>query len=226
MKQMKVLVVHDKEILREALARLLQERDPSKDICHCSSKQAAAKAEQTKPNLVLMDADLSDRDVIEVIPQIRRSCPKAGVAMLTGSADKEKLLSWVDAGAKGFLAEDQSVDEFVKSIDLIARGRMVASSVLAEKFFEEFTKLRKEEGLSKTEGQPVISEREGEVLRLIARGHTNKEIAQKLFIAANTAKVHVSNILAKLELRNRQQAAAYAAEHRLTSEGGGAQEKD
>lgn len=222
MKQIKVLVVHDKEVMREALARLLQERGPSKDVCHCGSKQAVAKAEQTKPNLVLMDADFSDRDVIEVIPQIRRSCPKASVAMLTGSADKDNLLSWVDAGVKGFLAEDQPVDEFIKSIDLIASGRMVASPVLSKKFLDEFIKLRNEEVSTKAEEVPVISEREGEVLGLIARGHTNKEIAQKLFIAENTAKVHISNILAKLELRNRQQAATYAAEHGLMPKGGDA----
>jgi len=221
MKQIKVLIVHDKEVLREALARLLQERDSSKSVCHCNSEQAATKADQTKPDLVLMDADSSDRDVTEVVPQIRRSCPKASVAMLTDSADKDRLLSWVDVGVKGFLAEDQPVDDFVKSVDLIARGRMVASPVLSGKFFEEFTKLRKEERLGKTEGLPVVSEREGEVLRLIASGDTNKEIAQKLFIAENTAKVHVSNILVKLELRNRQQAAAYAAEHKLTLEKGG-----
>ena len=215
MKQIKVLVVHDKEIMREALTSLLQERDHSKDVCHCGSKQAVAKVEQTKPNLVLMDSDISDRDVIEVIPQIKRSCPKASVAMLTGSADRDKLLSWVDAGVKGFLAEDQPVDEFVKSIDLIASGRMVASPILSEKFLDEFIKLRSDEMSTKAEAETSISEREGEVLGLIAIGHTNKEIAQKLFIAENTAKVHVSNILTKLELRNRQQAATYAAEHGL-----------
>lgn len=226
MKQIKVLVVHDKEILREALARLLQERGPSKDVYHCGSKQAVTKVEQTKPNLVLIDADFSDRDVIEIIPQIRSSCPKASVAMLSGSADKDKVLSWADAGVKGFLAEDQPVDEFVKSIDLIATGRMVASPILSEKFLDEFIKLRNEEMPTKTEEEAVISEREGEVLRLIAIGHTNKEIAQKLFIAENTAKVHVSNILAKLDLRNRQQAATYAAEHGLMPKGCDAQEEE
>ena len=96
----------------------------------------------------------------------------------------------------------------------------------SEKFLDEFNKLRNEEMSTKTERQPAISERESEVLRLIASGHTNKEIAQRLFIAENTAKVHVSNILVKLELRNRQRAAAFAAEHDLKSEGGGAQGKD
>lgn len=226
MKQIKVLVVHDKEILREALARLLKEQGTSKDVCQCGSKQAVAKVEQTNPNVVLMDADISDSDIIEVIPKIRRSCPKANVAMLTSSADKDKLLAWVDKGVKGFLAEDQPVDEFVKSIDLIAGGRMVASPVLSEKFLDEFARLRNEETLSSTEGQLPISEREGEVLGLIAKGLTNKEIAQKLFIAENTAKVHVSNILSKLELHNRQQAATYAAEHDLVTKDGDTEGKD
>jgi len=215
MKQTKVLIVHDKEILREALAMLLQKRDHSKDICHCRSKQAAAKAEQTKPNLVLMDSDLSDLDITKVVPQIRRSCPEASVAVLTSSTDKDSVLSWADVGVKVFLAKDQPIDKFVQSIDLIAGGGMVASPILSGKLLDEFTKIRNNEISSKTNDQPVISEREGEVLGLIARGHTNKEIAQKLFIAENTTKVHVSNILMKLELRNRQQAAAYATAHKL-----------
>lgn len=223
--QIKVVIADDKEVFREGLARVLEERDPIKVVSRCDGRQVITKVEQTKPDLVLMDTDLSGRDAIEVIPRITESSPEVKVVMLTDSVDKEKLFSCVEAGAKAYLIKNLSVDDLVKSIDLVARGRVVISPLLSDKFLGEFTKLREEERSSSTEGQPAVSGREREILGLVANGYTNKEIAQRLCIAENTAKVHVKNILVKLELRNRQQAAAYAAEHGLLPETGDADGK-
>ena len=220
MKQIKVVIVDDKEVFREGLARLLEDQDHIDVVCRCGSKEVVRKVQQSDPDLVLMDTELSDRDVIEVIPQITESSPKVKVAMFSDSADREKLFSCVEVGAKGYLVKSLSVDDLVKSIDLIAEGRVVISPLLSDRFVAEFSKLREKERSRVAEGPSDVSEREKEILKLVAKGYTNKEISQKLVIAENTAKVHVKNILIKLELRNRQQAAAYAAEHGLIGEAG------
>ena len=217
MKEIKVLIVDDREVFREGLARLLEEQQHIKVVSWCAGKQAIGMVEKVKPDLVLMDTDLSECDSIDVVRQVTESSPEVKIAMFTESVDQTRLFASVEAGASGYLVKDLSVDNLVKSIDLISEGRVVISPLLSKKFVDEFTVLREEKRARGTEEESDLSERETEILRLVAEGYTNKEIAQKLCIAENTAKVHVKNILQKLELRNRQQAAAYAAEHGLVT---------
>ena len=226
MKEIRVAIVDDKEVFREGLARLLEERPHIRVVSHSGGRYVAAKVEHTKPDLVLMDTNLSACEAIKIIPEIVKLCPTAKVAMLTDSVDKEKLFSCVEAGARGYLIKTLSIDDLVKSIDLIANGRIVISPVLSERFIDEVRKLRQMGKMIDVGEESVISERETEILRLIAKGYTNKEIAKKLFIAENTVKVHVKNILTKLGLRNRQQAAAYAVEHELVTATSDAAEAD
>lgn len=220
MKQIKVLIVDDKEVLREGLARLLGEQQHIKVVSWCGGKQAIGTVEKVKPDLVLMDTDLWECDAVDVVRQVTESSPEVKVAMFSESLDEDKLFASVEAGAKGYLVNNLSVDNLVKSIDLVSEGRVVISPLLSEKFVDEFTVLREEKRERGIEGESALSERETEIIALIARGYTNKEIAQKLFIAENTAKVHIKNILQKLGLRNRQQAAAYAAERGLVADVG------
>ena len=217
MKEIKVLIVDDREVFREGLARLLEEQQHIKVVSWCAGKQAIGMVEKVKPDLVLMDTDLSECDSIDVVRQVTESSPEVKIAMFSESVDQARLFASVEAGASGYLVKDLSVDNLVKSIDLISEGRVVISPILSKKFVDEFTVLREEKRARGAEGESDLSEREMGVLRLVAEGYTNKEIAQKLCIAENTAKVHVKNILQKLELRNRQQAAAYAAEHGLVT---------
>lgn len=133
--------------------------------------------------------------------------------MLSDSADEKVMFSCVEAGASGYLVNDLSVQDLVKSIDLIASGRMVISPRVSDKFISEFGELREEKRRWEETGGVQLSPRETEILAMVTGGATNKEIADRLYITENTAKVHVKNILAKLKLRNRQQAAAYAVEH-------------
>jgi DNA-binding NarL/FixJ family response regulator len=225
MKEIDVLIVDDKEVFREGLARLLEEQQHIKVVSWCGGKQVVGTIEKTKPDLVLMDTDLSECDAIDVVRQVTESSPEVKIAMFSESVDEDRLFSSVEAGAKGYLVKNLSVDNLVKSIDLISEGRIVISPLLAKKFIDEFTVLREEKRSSDAEMESHISERETEIITLVARGYTNKEIAQKLSIAENTAKVHVKNILQKLELRNRQQAAAYAAEHGLVTGVGDAEDE-
>jgi len=215
MEQIKVLLADDKEIFREGLARLLGEQEQIEVVSQCSNgKQAIEKAEETEPDVVLIDNNISDCDSSKAIQQINESFPKIKVAMLTDSKGEDTLFSAIEAGATGYLVKDMKVIDLVKSIDLIAKGEVVVSSPLAGKLVDKVASTKAKEAEAKNN----LSGRETEILKLLAKGATNKEIAGTLFIAENTAKVHLKNILEKLRLRNRQQAAAFAVQEGLVTE--------
>jgi len=215
MEQIKVLLADDKEIFREGLARLLDEQEHIEVVSQCSNgNQAIERVEETKPHVVLIDTDISECDDIKAIRQIKESAPEVKVAMLTDSKEENDLFSAIEAGATGYLLKDMKVGELIESIDLIGKGEVVVSPPLAGKLVRKVTSMKAKE----VEPKGIPSERETEILKLLAKGATNKEIAETLFIAENTAKVHIKNILEKLELRNRQQAAAYAVQEGLVAE--------
>lgn len=222
MEQIKVLLADDKEIFREGLARLLDEQEQIEVVSRCSNgEQAIKKAKETEPDVVLMGSNILDCGSIRATRQINGSSPEVKVAMLTDSKREEDLFSAIEAGATGYLLKDMKVGELIESIDLIGKGEVVVSPPLAEKLVGKFTSMRQKEA----EGQTGLTEREVGIVKLLAKGATNKEIAQTLFIAENTTKVHLKNILEKLQLRNRQQAAAYAVQEGLVSEVRGRGEK-
>ena len=213
MEQVKVLLADKKEIFREGLARLLQEQEQIEVVFQCSNgKEAIKEAGDSEPDVVLMDSNISDCGSKEATEQINKSSPGVKVAMLTDSEDEEDLFSAIEAGATGYLLKDMEVGDLVKSIDLIGKGEIVVSLPLVGKLVRKVT-LK-----TKAEVKDGLSEREVEILKLLVGGNTNKEIAETLFITENTAKVHLKNILGKLQLRNRQQAAAYAVKQGLVTE--------
>jgi len=213
MEQVKVLLADDKEIFREGLARLLQEQEQIEVVSQCSNgKEAIKEAGDSEPDVVLMDTNISDCGSKEAIEKINKSSPGVKVAMLTDSENEEELFSAIEAGATGYLLKDMKVGDLVKSIDLIGKGEIVVSLPLVGKLVRKVT-LK-----TKAEVKDGLSEREVEILKLLVGGNTNKEIAETLFITENTVKVHMKNILGKLQLRNRQQAAAYAVKQGLVTE--------
>ena len=214
MELVKVLLVDEKEIFREGLARLLQEQEQIEVVSQCSNgKEAIKKASESEPDVVLMDSNISDCGSKEATQQINESSPGVKVAMLTDSKDEEELFSAIESGATGYLLKDMKIGDLVESIDLIERGEVVVPPSLAGKLVRKVTLKTKE-----AEVKDGLSQRETEILKLLVRGATNKEIAEALFIAENTAKVHLKHILEKLQLRNRQQAAAYAVKQGLVTE--------
>jgi len=215
MGQIKVLLADDKEVFRQGLAKLLEEQENIEVTCQCcNGEQAVAKVKEIQPDVVLMDTIISQCDSMEAARQISESSPKVKVAMLTDSKNEEDLFSSIAAGATGYLLKDMKVSDLVKSIDLIAKGEVIISPPLVEKLVDKFTEMKR----SQAEVKGGLSDREQEIIKLLAKGATNKEIGDTLFITENTAKVHVKHILEKLQLRNRQQAAAYAVQQGLTTE--------
>lgn len=215
MEQIKVLLADDKEVFREGLARLLEEEKSIKVVSQCvNGKQAVKKVKETKPDVVLIDNNISECDSSEAVREIKEESPGVRIAMLTDCENEEELFSAIESGATGYLLKDTKVGELVKSIELIGNGEVVVSPPLSEKFVGKFASMRLKEAESSQAG---LTEREIEIVRLLAQGATNKEIAEKLFIAENTVKVHLKNILEKLKLRNRQQLVAYAVQEGLVT---------
>jgi len=215
MGQLKVLLADEKEVFRKGLARLLEEQEHIEVVSQCSNgKQAIEGVKETEPDVVLIDSNISDCGSNEATREIKGSFPEVQVAMLTDSENELELFSAIESGATGYLLKDMTVDDLVKSVDLIGKGEVIVSPPLGERLMGKFASMRQKE----PESQTGLTQQELEVVKLLTKGATNKEIAEILFITENTAKVHLKNIFGKLGLRNRQQVAAYAVQQGLVTE--------
>jgi DNA-binding NarL/FixJ family response regulator len=227
MDPIRVLLVDNEEVFREGLAKLLNEQPHIEVVYQCgSSNEAVQKSKETKPDVVLMDSQIVGCDVAEAVREIKKSLPEVKVAIIARTGDEASSLGIIKSGARACLAKSISAVDLVRSIELISSGRIIISPLFAEKFIDEVASFKSEDGGKGAKAESVLSEREMEIVKLIATGVTNKEIASKLIIAENTVKVHVKNILNKLELRNRQQLAAYAVLQNWISAVGTIEEKD
>lgn len=207
MKPIRVVLADENEIFREGLSELLKEQPRVEVVYQCSSMEGVvAEVRDARPDVVLVDTDSIRVQHSSTIEQIHSEMPGTRVAVLSDSEDRHSLVSMMKAGAKGYLLKNISVDRLVKSIDLIVEGEMVVSPPLGTHLISGISL---EDGVP---GEPDLSPRENDVLRLVGEGSTNEEIADRLMITENTVKVHVKNILGKLGLKNKQQAAAYAVQ--------------
>ncbi len=165
------------------------------------------------PDLVLMDVRMPGVSGIEATRRVREQVPSVKVAILTVSENDEDLFAAVRAGATGYLLKEVSIEELPDAVRAVARGHSLISPSMASRLLGEFNALSRR--VSEQGNAPRLSDRELEVLRLVARGLSNKDIATELVIAENTVKNHVRNILEKLQLRSRMEAAMYAVREKL-----------
>ena len=176
---------------------------------------ATEQALALTPDVVLMDVRMPGRTGVEAAEQILDARPDAKIVMLTGSDDEQDLFAAVRAGAAGYLLKEVSMEEVAGAVRAAYRGEGLVAPSLVANLLREFTALsRRIEDDDASGGEPKLTDREVEVLRLVARGMSNKEIAGQLVIAENTVKNHVRNILEKLRLRSRTEAAMCAREAR------------
>jgi DNA-binding NarL/FixJ family response regulator len=208
-KSISVILVDNEEVFREGLARLLNEQPHIKVVFHCNNSQdAIQKSKEINPDIVLIDGHLSEGKILQTISDINKSSPISKVVTISRPGVGTTAMEILKAGAKACLAKSISIVDMVKSLELISSGKIIISNVFAETFLDEIT--GQKSGSDASETNDVLSERETEIAKLVAQGDSNKEIGEKLCISESTAKVHVKNILTKLELRNRQQLAVYA----------------
>jgi NarL family two-component system response regulator LiaR len=209
----RVLVVDDHDIIRKGIKAVL-ELVPDIEVAGeaRNGQEAIKQDENLTPDVVLMDLVMPDLDGIEAIRRIKSHRPAARILVLTTFAGEELVFPAIKAGALGYHLKDSSPDALVEAIREVHRGEASLHPVIARKVLQE---------LSIPSAQPLavdqLTPRELEVLRLVAQGHENYEIAKKLVISEATARTHVSNILGKLHLASRTQAALYAIKEGLAS---------
>ncbi|HBX70657.1 MAG TPA: DNA-binding response regulator [Chloroflexi bacterium] len=208
MKTIKVLLVDDHKIVRQGVRAYLHTLADIEVIAEADSGAAAvASVEQNPPNVVLMDLEMpGELDGIAATRAIRKIRPETQVIVVTSHHQDEYIFPAVRAGAISYLLKDVEPDELAAAIRKAASGEAVLDSRVAARIVQELQGIRQGEINPFTE----LSEREFEVLRLIAAGKSNAEIAETLVIGESTVKTHISNILKKLHLDDRTQAAVYA----------------
>jgi two-component system, NarL family, response regulator LiaR len=205
----RVLVADDHPVVRHGLRTLLELQDDLEPVGEAADGAEAIRlVEETLPDVVLMDLVMPEMDGIEAIRRIRAFSPSTKVIVLTSFGEDDKVFPAIKAGAAGYLLKDVHPDELTDAVRRVQRGEALLHPAVAARLMREFADDRES-------GADQLTERELEVLGLIARGRSNKQIALELVLSEKTVKTHVSNILAKLHLADRTQAALYAVRRRL-----------
>ena len=210
----RVLLVDDQALFREGLETLLSVHKDIQVVGQASNGQEAVEvAAKVQPHVILMDVRMPVLDGVRATRLLKQSLPKCRVIVLTTFDDDEYVFDALHAGAVGYLLKDVASARLVEAIRATARGESILEPSVAAKVIAEFTRVSRMVPPAQMEQlvEP-LSERELEILALIARGHSNKEIASQLFIAEGTVKNHVTHILGKLGVRDRTQAALKARE--------------
>jgi len=218
MTPIRILLVDDQALFREGLRTLLSVHADLEVVGEAGNGEEALRlAAAAHPNVVLMDVQMPVLDGVAATRRLRAAQPECHVIMLTTFDDDEKVFEGLRAGAVGYLLKDAPSEKLVEAIRAAARGESFLQPSVAAKVVAEFTRLAEK---APPRPQPLIeplSERELEILRFVADGATNKEIAARLVIAEGTVKNHLTNILGKLSVRDRVQAALKAKELGLIS---------
>ena len=219
--KIRVLIVDDHAMVRQGLRTFLELQDNSELPIEVIGEapngiKAVELAHQTRPDIILLDLVMPEMDGIQATPKIIECSPNSRVIILTSFGEEDKVLPAIRAGAQGYLLKDIPPNELAHAIREAYRGRVQLHPDIARKLMSAVA--GQDATSSGTISPDDLTERECEVLALIARGMSNRDIAENMFISEKTVKTHVSNILGKLHLEDRTQAAIYALKHGLTTD--------
>ena len=202
-----VMIVDDHEMVRQGASSYLEAQPDISVVAQAGSGEEAVKlAQEFVPNVVLMDLVMPGMDGVEATRKVKNVSPRTQIIILTSFHQDEYIFPALQAGAISYLLKDVKASELVEAIRRAARGEATLHPKIAARVIKTFRSLEPEE----TTPFITLTEREMEVLKLIAKGNSNERIAEQLVISMGTVKGHVSNILSKLHLVDRTQAAAYA----------------
>ncbi|HTR68711.1 MAG TPA: response regulator transcription factor [Mycobacteriales bacterium] len=212
----RVLIVDDHALFRRGLEMVLAQ-EPDIDVVGEAEDGADAveKAAETTPDIVLMDVRMPKRGGIDACTAIKDAVPSSKIIMLTISDEEADLYDAIKAGAMGYLLKEISIDEVASAIRAVHGGQSLISPSMASKLLNEFASMIKRGDERQQVPAPRLTDREMEVLRLVAKGLNNRDIAKQLYISENTVKNHIRNILEKLQLHSRMEAVVYAVREKL-----------
>jgi len=204
--EIRILIADDHAVVREGLRALIETEDGMTLVGEAADGvEAVHKSQALEPDVILLDLVMPRKSGIEAIREIRERDPKARILVITSFAEDEKVFPAIKAGAQGYLLKDSSPRQLLRAVRHIHQGQPSMHPTIARKLMQE---IQRDSELPLAE-EP-LTEREAEVLSLVAQGLTNQEVADRLFVSERTVRTHVSNILSKLHLANRTQAALYA----------------
>jgi two-component system, NarL family, response regulator LiaR len=223
--EIRVLIVDDHTMVRQGLRTFLELQDHSMPRILVvgeaeNGDQAVQLASRTQPDIVLLDLVMPHMDGIQATPKILAESPRARIIILTSFGEEDKVLPAIRAGAQGYLLKDIQPDELVRAIREAYLGNVQLHPEVARKLISAVAAQGVNVGLAAAPGKGELTEREQEVLSFLAEGLSNHEIAAKMFISEKTVKTHVSNLLGKLHLEDRTQAAIYALKHGFAQDKG------
>ena len=217
MECIRVLVVDDHALFRRGVTVELASQEGLDVVGEASNgMEAVQKAEEVIPDVILMDLNMPSCSGLEATQALQTKMPQVNILVLTISENESDLFAAMKFGAKGYMLKSTEPEELIQAIFQVARGEVIISSLMATDLLTEFKDLGagvEKEAIRETD--TTLSPRERDVLRLVAQGATNREIAGSLFISENTVKTHLRNIMEKLHMAKRSQAAAYAVQKGL-----------
>jgi DNA-binding NarL/FixJ family response regulator len=211
MDRIRVLLADDHALFREGLAGILSAQPDFEVVGEASDGlEALVKAQELVPDLILMDVGMPGCDGLEATRRIKQELPAVTIVMLTVRDEEEKLFEAIKSGAQGYLLKNIRSREMLTLLRGAVRGQAAITPALAGRMLEEFRRLSRQAPWDAGEEVSGLTGREQEVLSLVAEGATDQEIADTLSISLHTAKSHMRNILAKLHVSSRREAAKYA----------------
>jgi DNA-binding NarL/FixJ family response regulator len=211
----KILIADDHKLFRQGLISLMRTREDMVEVVGEAEtgEEAIRMAEQLRPHVILMDIYMPQMDGLQAAKEIRLRFPEVAIVMLTSSERDGHLYEAVELGVSGYLLKSLDADELFDLLNGVVKGETAMTRAMASKLLKSVANHLADEN----KGEQSLTERELFVLRLVASGASNQEIAQKLTISVNTVKSHLKNILEKLQLENRTQAATYAVKRGLVT---------
>ncbi|MCS6910530.1 MAG: response regulator transcription factor [Anaerolineales bacterium] len=213
MHKQRIMLVDDHEVVRLGLKALIERRSDMEVVAEAATAtEAVIKAQAHKPDVIIMDIRLGGTSGIDACREIVANVPGAKVIMLTSYAEDELLFAAIRAGAAGYVLKQAGGQEVIRAIETVAQGHSLLDPSLTERVFAEVRRAAKAQEVS---AFSMLTEQERKVLLLVAEGKTNRDIAHELHLGEGTVRNYVSNILGKLGVSNRAEAAAYATKHNL-----------
>lgn len=213
--KIRVLIVDDHIVLREGVKKVLTTEPIIEVVGEASNgNEAIQMADEFMPDVILMDLFMPGCGGVQAIQKIYSQSPHIRIVILTASGSRQDLIDGIKSGAIGYMVKDLSKEKLISAVKSAYRNEAIISSSVATDLLDEFKKLIGSKPASENK-VAVLSDREQEILKLMAEGLDNKAIAKKIFVSESTVKNHVSNILTKLQLENRVQAGVLAAKEGL-----------